>query len=176
VYDKRTEIVHSNKAWFEAMWRKEGWDGVSPVTRVEYQGRRKFLKSMQVETVEDLENQLADLWRYFTSWLSLRDKGSDSNRRRWPVKSFWRIVVDAVPAFGQITGVLRIAQRKPRLDSLSRLGRGVMVTLTALIQTDSDVSFQAALGVVQERVKEWATGERFERDVTRRAGRLAFMA
>ena len=70
---------------------------------------------------------------------------------------------------------IEIAQRKPRLDSLSRLGRGVMVTLTALIQTDSDVSFEAALGAVQERAKEWATGELFERDVSRRAGRLAFM-
>jgi len=34
VYDKRIEIVHSNKAWFEVLWRKQGWDGVSPVTRV----------------------------------------------------------------------------------------------------------------------------------------------
>jgi len=176
VYDKRIEIVHSNKAWFEVLWRKQGWDGVSPVTRVEFQARRRFLKSMQVETVEDLEDQLADLWKYFTIWVSLRDNGSDSNRRRWPVKSFWRIAVDAVPAFGQVTGVLRIAQRKPRVDSLSRLGRGVLVTLAALMQTDTGVSFQSAVGIVQERAKEWATGEHFERDVMRRAGRLAFMA
>lgn len=176
VYDKRLEIVHSNKAWFEVLWKKQGYDGVSPVTRVEFQARRRFLKSMQIETVEDLENQLADLWRYFTIWVSLRDRGSDSNRRRWPVKSFWKTAVDAVSAFGQVTGVLRIAQRRPRLDALSRLGRGVQVTLTALVQTDSDVSFQAAVGMVQERAKEWATGEHFERDVMRRAGRLAFMA
>lgn len=176
LYDKLIEIDHSNKAWFKDLWRKRGWDGKSAVTRVEFQARRPFLRSMQIETVEDLDNQLADLWKYFSDWVSLRDKSSDSNRRRWPVKPFWEIVCRAVPAFGVVTGVVRIAQRKPRVDSLSRLGRGVMVTLAALVQTDSGASFQAALGLVQERTKEWWADKEFKQDVARRAGRLAFMS
>ena len=176
VYDKRIEIEHSQKAWFMDLWRKAGWNGESSVTRVEFQMRRDFLRSMQIETVKDLEAQLADVWQYCSTWVSLRDKGGDSNRRRWPVKSFWELVCKAVPAFGIVTGVMRIAQRKPRMESLFRLGRGVIVTLTALVQTNTGASFQAAVGVIQEQVREWRLTEGFEQDVARRAGRLAFMS
>jgi len=174
-YNKLAEIEHSQKAWFQDIWRKQGWDGNSPVTRVEYQARRDFLKSMQIETVEDLEMQLADLWKYYTDWVSLRDQSSDSNRRRWPVKPFWAVVRGAVPSFGQVTGVVRIAQRRPRMDSLARMGRGVMVTMAALVQTNTGSSSQAAIGLLVEQTREWLAEDGFNLDVTRRAGKLAFM-
>lgn len=176
VYDKRAEIEHSNKAWFQDLWSKRGWVAGSSVTRVEFQARRDFLRTVQVETVADLDMQLADLWKYFTSWVSLRDKTSDSNRRRWPLKAFWQIVRDAVPAFGVVTGVVRVAQRRPRAESLARLGRGVMVTLTALEQSSTGSTFQSALGYVQDQSKDWFAGLAFEADVGRRVGRLAFMS
>ena len=175
IYNKLIEIEHSQKAWFKDLWRKQGWDGSSPVTRVEFQARRDFLKTMQIETVEDLEMQLADLWKYFTDWVSLRDQSSDSNRRRWPVKAFWAVVRGAVPAFGVVTGVVRIAQRRPRMESLARMGRGVMVTMAALVQTSTGSSSQAAIGVLVEQTREWLAEDGFNLDVTRRAGKLAFM-
>jgi len=176
VYDKLVEIEHSSKAWFQELWTKHGWNGKSPVTRVEFQARRDFLKTMQIETVEDLDNQLADLWKYFSGWVSLRDKSGDSNRRRWPLKVFWQVVCDAVSAFGVVTGVVRIAQRKPRIESLERLSRGLMVSLTAMVQSSTGASFQAALGFVQDQAREWVSEDGFKADVTRRAGRLAFMS
>jgi len=175
IYDKVAEIEHSSKAWFRDMWAKQGWDGESPVTRVEFQARRDFLKSMQIDTVEDLDNQLADLWRYFMAWVSLRDRSNDSNRRRWPVKEFWRLVCDALPAFGMVTGVMRIAQRTPRVEALERLGRGVMVTLAALTATRTGFTSQSAIGHALERVKDWAAEDSFREEVVRRTGRLAFM-
>jgi len=175
VYDKPAEIERSNKVWFEELWRKQGWDGSSPVTRVEFQARRDFLKSIQVETVEDLERQLADLWKYFSNWVSLRDQSSDSNRRRWPLKPFWAVVCGAVPAFGVVTGVVRIAQRRPRMESLSRMARGCLVTLTALVQTNTGSSSQAAIGFLLEHTREWMAEDGFNLDVSRRAGKLAFM-
>jgi len=175
IYDKLAEIEHSHKAWFQEIWRKQGWDGNSPVTRVEFQSRRDFLKSMQVETVEDLEMQLADLWKYFTSWVSLRDQSSDSNRRRWSLKPFWAVVCRAVPAFGVVTGVVRIAQRRPRMDSLARMGRGCLVSLAAMVQTNTGYSSQAAIGVLVEQTRDWMAEDGFRLDVTRRAGKLAFM-
>jgi len=183
VYDKVAEIEHSNKTWFHALWRKQGWNGQSPVTRVEFQARRGFLKSMQIDTVQDLEMQLGDLWKYFSGWVSLRYKTNDSNRRRWPVQFFWQIVCNAVPFFGVITGISRIAQRKPRMDSLCRLGRGVMVSIAALVQTapgvgdgwDTESGVLGALGFIQDRVREWLLEDSFRQDVNRRAGRLASM-
>jgi len=177
IYDKRAEIDHSNKTWFHALWRKQGWNGQSPVTRVEFQARRGFLKSMQIDTVEELEMQLADLWKYFSTWLSLRYKTKDSNRRRWPVQVFWQIVCKAVPYFGVVTGVSRIVQRKPRMDSLCRLGRGVLVSMAALMETAPGVGdgWDTESGSVLDKVREWVLEDGFRQDVHRRAGRLAFM-
>jgi len=122
-----------------------------------------------------LEMQLPDLWKYFTDWVSLRDQSSDSNRRRWPVKAFWAVVRGAVPFFGAVTGIVRIAQRRPRMDSLARMGRGVMVTMAALVQTSTGSSSQAAVGILVEQTREWLAEDSFNVDVTRRAGKLAFM-
>jgi len=175
IYNKLIEVEHSHKAWFRELWRKAGWDGSSPVTRVEFQARRDFLKTMQIETVEDLEMQLADLWKYSTNWVSLREQSSDSNRRRWPVKAFWAVVCGAVPCFGAVTGIVRIAQRKPRMESLTRTVRGCLVTMAALVQTNTGSSSQAAIGFVVEHSREWMAEDGFNLDVTKRAGRLAFM-
>jgi len=70
---------------------------------------------------------------------------------------------------------MRITQRKPRVEALERMARGVMVTLAALTLTRTGFTSQAALGHVLERVKDWAGEESFKQDVVRRAGRLAFM-
>jgi len=184
VYDKVAEIEHSQKSWFKDMWRRKGWNGTSPVIRVEFQARRQFLRTMDIETVVDLELQLADLWRYFVTWVSLRYKTMDSNRRRWPVQVFWQIVCNAVPTFGVVTGVARIVQRKPRMESLSRQVRGMLVSMAALEQTapgvgdgwDTESGVLGAAGAVMDKVCEWALEDGFRQEVNRRAGRLAFMS
>jgi len=183
VYDKLAEIVHSNKAWFQDLWRKNGWNGEDPVTRVEFQVRRAHLKSQQIDTVEDLERQLADLWKYFTDWVSLRDQDdNDSNRRRWPKKPFWETVRAAVPAFGVVTGVVRLTQRKPRIDALRRLGRGVLVSLAAMMATTYEttpghaIPLEQATGALLEKTFfGWITEPEFPEDVRIRAARLAIM-
>jgi len=178
IYDKLAEIDHSQKMWFMDLWRKQGWNGGSSVTRVEYQARRDFLKTMQIETVEDLEAQMADLWRYYTDWVSLREQSpTDSNHRRWPLKDFWLAVVKSSSAFGMVTGIVRLAQRKPRVDALDRLGRGVLVTLMAL--TVDPVGGNPRGEDVQLCARSWLakvlSGDDFGDRVKRRSGRLAAM-
>jgi len=183
VYDKLAEIEHSNKAWFEDLWRKNGWNGEDAVSRVEFQARRDHLKSQQIDSVEDLERQLADLWKYFSDWVSLRDEDeNDSNRRRWPKKPFWETVIGAVPAFGVVTGVVRLTQRKPRIDALKRLARGVLVSLAAMAATTyetvpgHDISLEQATGALLEKTFfGWITEPEFREDVRIRAARLAVM-
>jgi len=183
IYDKRAEIEHSEKSWFTVMWNRNGWNGSSPVTRVEFQARRQFLRTWDIDTIAELEAGLADLWRYFSGWVSLRYKTNDSNRRRWPVQVFWQIVCDAVPTFGMVTGVARIVQRRPRIESLSRLGRGVLVSIAALVQTapgvgdgwDTERGTLGAIESVMDKVREWGLSDSFQQAVRRRAGRLAFM-
>jgi len=181
IYDKLAEIDHSQKMWFMDLWRKQGWNGRSPVTRVEFQARRDFLKTMQIETVEDLESQMGDLWRYYTGakgWVSLRDQSlSDSNRRRWPIKDFWLAVLKCSSAFGVVTGIVRLTQRKPRVDTLNRLAQGVLVSLMAL--TVDPVGANPRWEDVQLHARSWLAGVLggvdFEGRVKRRSGKLATM-
>jgi len=183
VYDKLAEIEHSQKSWFKDMWRRKGWNGSSPVTRVEFQASRQFLRTMDIDTVAELEDRLADLWRYFVTWVSLRYKTNDSNRRRWPVQFFWKMVCDAVPNFGVVIGVARIVQRRPRMEMIDKLGRGILVSIAALEQTDPGVgdgwdterSTQGAVEAALARVRDWVSDDSFQQAVRRRAGRLAFM-
>lgn len=176
VYDKRAEIEHSQKVWFEEIWRKRGWDGETPVTRVEFQTRRDFLHSMQVETVKDLEDQLGDIWRYLTSeWLQLKDeRPGDSNRTRWAPKAFWMATMEAVPAFGILTGVMRITQRQPKVAMLARLQRGVAVSLVAvMVTTYKNRTMRAAKRDCRRLIRQFFDEPEFEEAVERRAAGMA---
>jgi len=181
IYDKTEEIKKSRKAWFEEIWEKRGWSG-GVVTRIEFAANRSHLKSQQIETVEDLEHQMADLWRYYTKdWFTLRDRGADTNNRRWKVKTFWKSVQRAKSEFGMVTGVRRMSQRTPRIENIKRLVRGGLVSLAALIETSYEdgggpISTTQAIGWVQMRtIQDWFADASFADDVKRRSARLAPM-
>jgi len=142
IYNKTHEVLKSHKEWFYNLWRQSSpeivgqgnnsWPEEVPVTRVEARLRRKFLKSMQVDTMTDLKNCQADLWRYITGdWMSIREPGKDRNRSRWAISKFWSIVRSALGIIGRLSGVTRIKQIKPRLLQLRTLGRGVLVSIGA---------------------------------------------
>jgi len=176
IYDKVAEVAKSDKRWFLDAYKKKGWDESQPVTRVEFQMRRDFLRDMTVNTLLDLESQMGDLWKYLTSWLSLREYSEEeSNRSRWQLKDFWKVVVDAVPLFGSLSGVMRLAQRRPKFESSMRLLRGVASTAAALVATTTSVSTsEAAEGLSRHLMAFMGTNE-FREDVGRKTGRLALM-
>ena len=177
IYDKLAEIAHSQKVWFTDLWQKKGWDGDSSVTRVEFQCRRPFLKSMQVDTLQDLEAQLGDLWAYMTDWIVLKDNNpNDSNRTRWPMKSFWKVIRQAVPSFGVVTGVMRIVQRKPKFEAISSMGRGLLISMAALAASEfSRVPVESAVRGMLATVDEWANEPEFYDRVESRKALYAVM-
>lgn len=177
IYDKRQEIKGSHKEWFEDMWLENDWDGVSDVTRVEFQCRRQFLRSMQVETVADLEAQMADIMKYLMTWISLRDKNpGDSNRSRWPVKPFWQVVEQSVHRFGVVAGVMRITQRRPRLVHLNALARGVLVSMAAMSKTTyPHASSGSHIAGVMASMRSWIESDDFMTDFNVRAHKLALI-
>jgi len=177
IYNKRVEIQNSNKVWFEDLWRRNGWDGVSPVTRTEFQLRRGALKQLQVESVEDLGRQMGDLMKYLTvKWLRLTDKNpSDTNRARWPLKTFWFRVVQAGMNFGPITGVVRLAQRLPHLASLRSLVEGVLVSITALLVDNPDGGTAQEQGVQVRGLIEGVLNGEFSEKVRFRSAKFATM-
>ena len=101
IYNKLLELSKNTKSWFYPLWEVNGWQQGEPVTRVEFQCRRNFLRSMQTYSVQDLIWQIADLWRVLVfEWLTIREIGTDSHRSRWPLIEFWLLVQGALDQFG----------------------------------------------------------------------------
>ena len=141
------------------------------------------LRTMDVETVVDLELQLADLWRYFVKWVSLRYKTKDSNRRRWPSSFSGRLYVMRCPLLEWSLALPGLSSVSPRVESLLRLVRGVLVSMAALEHTtpgvgdgwDTESDIPGAAESIMDKVREWLSEDDFRRDVERGAGRLAIM-
>jgi len=134
VYDKELEIERqSYKEWFHDLWREAGWQG-GPVTRVEFQMRRKFLKDRGINTIEQLIDRQSDIWQYLTcEWLLLCvPSNTDTNKSRWSTKPFWKLVQKGVALFGKfIECVKRVAQVIPIIDQLEKQAVGVLASIGA---------------------------------------------
>ena len=70
IYDKTAEIAVSRKDWMQEVWKSNGWDGESRVTRVEFRYKRECLREMKVEEAYAFLDQIPSLWAYSTKqWL-----------------------------------------------------------------------------------------------------------
>jgi len=135
-YDKTLETKSSKKDWFRDIWTAKAWDGVTPVTRVEFQARRNFLKLFQVNGYDDLELAVGSMWRYCTGeWLRVCEpaKGKKNNHQHLlPAQEWWAFVQQSKCLFGEDLGLTRFQIKKPRYDALMAQGKGVLSSALAL--------------------------------------------
>ena len=91
LYNKLLELDKSRKFYMRDIWTARGWDGVTPVMRLEFQLERAALGELGVDTVPDLFARLPALWRYCTGdWLQLKVPNlADDTPTRWPIDPFW---------------------------------------------------------------------------------------
>ncbi|MCK4587674.1 MAG: replication initiation factor, partial [Gammaproteobacteria bacterium] len=90
LYDKTLEIEKSKKDFFKPLWIRSGWDGVSPVWRLEFQFRREVLRQLNIKTFDELNDALGGLWEYAThKWLRLCCPNDDQTQSRWPLHPVW---------------------------------------------------------------------------------------
>lgn len=92
LYNKTLELEHSGKEYMHTVWAECGWDGVSPVWRLEFQFRRTVLRQLGVRSYTDLINHLGGLWLYACQdWLKLTTPSEkDKTQSRWPVQPVWQ--------------------------------------------------------------------------------------
>lgn len=156
-YDKTLEILSSKKDWFRDIWTVNNWDGVTPVTRVEFQMRRKFLKLFQINGYDDLELAVASTWRYCTGdWLRVCEpsKGKKNNHQHLlPVQEWWAFVQQSKCLFGEDVGLTRFQLKKPRYDALIAQGKGVLSSALAL--RASAVGISEALYSFRKDIDTW---------------------
>lgn len=91
LYDKTKEIEVSKKYFMLELWREAGWDGATPVWRLEFQFRREILSQLNLTTLNQVMGNLNGLWNYATTdWLRLTlPSVEDKTRSRWPIHPLW---------------------------------------------------------------------------------------
>jgi hypothetical protein len=116
IYDKSREVQVHHKEWFHEVWRRNGWDGQTPVTRVEFRYERECLREMGIECPFDLLNQLDRLWAYSTrQWLRHTVPSVDTNQSRWKVSEVWQVVQGAALFVTKAVPAVRV--KKVELES-----------------------------------------------------------
>lgn len=164
VYDKVAEIAQqSAKAWFFDMWgcQKDVW-------RIEFQVRGDRLKQGGIETLEELKAYQNDLLRELaTKHTTLRIRGLDSNRSRWPFHPLWQSLIGDILSMPQ-TGLVRSVDPLMPLDwrlhhqckSLYGSIKGIAALKTLMAGNDNEpMSFETLIGKLPEILakhhKDW---------------------
>lgn len=133
VYNKLAELRKSHKEWFRELWARNGWDGESPVWRVEFRMRRDFLREASINTLGDVEDKLAGLWSYATAhWLRHSDESDQGNVTRREV-SLWWAPYAAPWDESDCTPVTRAAVRAANATALVNQAAGCLLGAGALI-------------------------------------------
>jgi len=174
LYDKTSEIKVSQKEWMKEVWKAEGWDGETPVVRYEFQCRRNFLKEMSINSLEELKEGLADVWRYCThDWLRVCDQGANTNQSRWKSKDYWTLIQQSLSLFGQAYGMLRMKSKKICYEHLFKEIRGCCVSAVAVVS--SCLGTATGMFKLKEDLKAMLESEDFRTAVAKRQGSVANM-
>ena len=100
IYDKTEELSLSGReekrAIENAIWSKNGWNGVDRVTRVEFQHRGNYLDEIDLRDVDRLIDSLDAVWQRDVRWLRLVVPDSASRRTRCKLDTRWQAVTRTV--------------------------------------------------------------------------------
>lgn len=87
MYNKGLEVKQAGtKLWFLDLWQRETTENI---WRIEFQLRRLALKQFGINSLDDLKEKKAGLWRYLTAkWFSLRLTDNEKAERK-TIHPFW---------------------------------------------------------------------------------------
>lgn len=140
LYNKSEEILVSGKAWMLEVWRASGvYNESLPVWRAEVRWFREGLRSLDVNTLDELLGSLGDLAMYSVgesngSWLRIADPASrDLQVQTREPASWWSAVCRALRDGLLSTGRKRKGyDPRPSLDHLVKLVGSMMARIAAL--------------------------------------------
>jgi len=174
VYDKVAEVKKHQKEYVLDNLRAAGWDGETGVTRAEFQCRRGFLKQYEVESVRDLIMMLPDIWRYCThDWLRICQPSADSNRARWAVRDFWKLLQSGFRLFGHALGVLKQKVKQVKYEHLMEQLKGCGESACAAVA--SLHGFGVAYFKFKSDLRDWILSNDFEHSVMGRVPAVSNM-
>jgi hypothetical protein len=137
-YDKTKAAADKSQDWWPELWsRHEEYVPGVKVNRCEFQMGREFFhnRAEPIETLADLERNLARLWAYGMRWFSVREVNPvDSNKSRWPVADWWSDLSTWEGTKGE--PLPRIKQVRPKFNRICEAGFGYLTTAMALSGSD----------------------------------------
>jgi len=150
IYNKRTEIEQKSrdKTWFYDLWSKHGWDGETPVWRVECRLKREALHEMDIEETYQAVDRVPALWSYCVGhpgqtdgWVRMvHPNTQDSNRGRWKTASAWVNVQKAFEGTWResedMEDIQRRRKREVNLDRAEKAIAGYTTTYAAWLQDE----------------------------------------
>ena len=128
LYDKAYEISVKGNGHIMPLWKDNGWDGISPVSRFELemkrQGLRRFDTNMDFPTFQNIK---ADIWAFGTSkFIRIINPGSASRKERATVTDYWKYYQNCTQLFGERQGVLPYKQSCPDWKPLVKQSNGCL--------------------------------------------------
>lgn len=135
LYDKVHEISVKGNGHIMPLWKENGWDGISPISRFELelkrQGLRLFDTNMDFSTFQDMK---ADIWSYGTdSFLRIVKPGSATRKERAKVTDYWKDYQNCTPLFGEQRGKLPFKQLCPDCRQLVKQANGCLASAWAIL-------------------------------------------
>jgi len=137
-YDKTYEISVKGNSHIMQLWTANGWDGVTPVSRLEIQlrrdGLRRFDARMEFTTFQDSKS---DIWAFGTGkFLRIINPGSATRRERAKVTPYWKDYQNCAELFGKQRGVLPYKQLSSDWQLLVPQAVGCMASAWARLAAD----------------------------------------
>ena len=111
-YDKAYEIAVKGHSHIMQVWRGNGWDGESPVSRLELQlrreGLRRFDATMDFATFQDSKS---DIWAYMTKkYIRIVNPESATRKERAKETGYWKDYQSCDGLFGERQGIVPVKQ------------------------------------------------------------------
>ena len=137
-YDKAYEVSVKGHGHIVPIWKENGWDGESPVSRLELQlrrdGLRRFDSNMDFVTFQDSK---ADIWAYMTDrYIRIVKPGSATRKERAHVIEYWKDYQNCSGLFGERRGVLPYRQLNTDWQPLVPQASGCMASAWARLAAD----------------------------------------
>jgi hypothetical protein len=141
-YDKTYEIAIKGHGHIKPLWIQNGWDGESPVSRLELQLRREGLRRFDgVMDFGIFQDSKADIWNYGTDrFLRIVNPATSTRRERAKVMDYWKTFQDCSALFGVRQGVIPHKQVNDDWRPLVKQAKGCLASAYARLCADIDDS------------------------------------
>lgn len=141
LYNKLKEIKDggNRKSWFLDLYKRNGWNGEDPITRLEVSFKREALHDLNIETDYDLIHNLKGLWTYAVGsetvkpWIRYTIPTNDHIQTRWPLHPTWTTIQHAFDSLSEEPAreLIRVKKQQVNMDAAKASLAGYLSTYTA---------------------------------------------